>query len=127
MTNKGVVESFRAESIISAVFIGINVRSFFNAAFDDLVHGFHPLLGNDVSTNLAFLSVFSVPFEQPKHGLLAQSASPKNRLLSAIPVHVASKAADVGFIDFDSFVFAAHLLKRALSHSEANPVIHEPC
>src|SRR5438128_8147851 len=120
-------ESFGAECVISTVFIGINVRSFFHAAFDDLVNRFHPLLRNNMSADFAFLSVLGMSFKQSKHSLFTSATrSSLNRLASAICVHVAGKTANIGFIDFNCLAVAAHLFKTALLYSKPETVSHEP-
>ena len=53
---------------------------------------------------------------------------PPSIILSfCLKVHVASLAADVGFVHFDWSTFAAHLHQGTALHCQAESLKHEPC
>src|SRR5437762_6706707 len=74
MTHKGMLKSFRAKSVVTAVFIGIDGRSRLNCLADNVAYFVAPRFGNHASLDLASLSIFAA-FQQTENGGLSGSAS----------------------------------------------------
>ena len=67
---------------------------------------------------------FAATLYDAEHWSLVLAASPGNAALAFCNVHIASLAADEGFVRFD---VTAGLLNRSAVERHAYSVIHEPC
>ena len=113
-----VVNILRIHTSVSGPHVCMNIRSVFNVTLNVTVQGLAVSIADYVRSNLA------VTLKQAHHGNLARPASADIATVANVPVHVASKTADVCLIDFD---MAFKLFcERSSLHSKTDAMLHKP-